>query len=116
MKMPAWLEEERDEKASLRAKSCWPSNRLKQDEVRSDFKVGFDAAFVLMAAERDMLRAALDISGNACGIAPTFLAFHGNPSKQLNNCIENMRNQEATALAALEKSDRFETPAQNEET
>lgn len=51
MKMPEWLEKERDEKAH-------DISRLDRTE---SVKVGFNLCFELMAAERDMLRAALKI-------------------------------------------------------
>ena len=47
------------------------------------------------------LEEALNLSGNACGIAATFLEFHGKPGRELNNCIELMNNHEKKAMEIL---------------
>lgn len=46
---------------------------------------------------------ALDLSGNACGIAATFLEFHGRPSQELKNCIKIMKRHEQMALEVFYK-------------
>jgi hypothetical protein len=47
----------------------------------------------------------LSIAGNACGIAATFMHFHGRPSRELNNCIKMMKRHERLALDFVEKMD-----------
>jgi hypothetical protein len=55
----------------------------------------------ILLAEIDALREDLKMAGNACGIAATFLSFHGRPSSKLNNCIEMIKNHERMALSKI---------------
>lgn len=54
----------------------------------------------IYALEKQMakIEAKLKMAGNACGVAATFLEFHGRPSNQLKNCIEMMKKHESMAL------------------
>lgn len=47
------------------------------------------------------LRRQLELTGNACGLAKTFLMFHGKPSQQLDNCAEIMEKHEEMAFECL---------------
>ncbi len=51
----------------------------------------------------------LSLAGNACGIAATFLEFHGRPSKQLDECIKMMKYHEESALKQLDESNEIES-------
>lgn len=46
---------------------------------------------------------ALESSGNANGIAATFLEFHGRETKELKNCVKMMKKHEELAQEALAK-------------
>lgn len=48
-----------------------------------------------------ILRRQLELTGNACGLAKTFLMFHGKPSQQLDNCAEIMEKHEELAFECL---------------
>lgn len=59
------------------------------------------SAFEQLQKRVEELEKALSLSGNACGVAATFLEFHGTKSKELNNCVKLMENHEKMALETL---------------
>lgn len=75
-------------------------NDWQRDAVRTALRhayksCAFGESVLALAREVELL-------GAACGVASTWLAFHGLPSTQLDACIKNMKAHENRALKAIE--------------
>lgn len=74
---------------------------LDRDHNLEFYSKQFVSERVRLKARVAILRRQLELTGNACGLAKTFLMFHGKPSQQLDNCAEIMEKHEEMAFECL---------------